>query len=267
MPFTAHMIAVVALLAAGLKCAVADEAVPFETLQVRALKGDFVRDGKLYLPAHAGAKVPVVLFLPGTDGVDQRFDFHRPGLLAAGIGVFEIDTKTGIFTGEKDRPENAFFEPIAFGALKALQAHPRIDPARIGAMGWSAGATVSVSVGYRSAVGKYLVSGEPPFAAHVGLYGGCTQQRVALTGAPILVLQGTVDTHVPVARCRTFAKNFSAGPVSYVEYPDVHHGFDKEGIDRDLNGRIMRWNPDAAVDARARVLAFFIKALKPESPG
>ena len=234
-----------------------------EPLEVRGLgSGTYTRDGKLHLPAGASGKVPAVLFTPGTDGVDQRFDYHRPGLLKAGIAVFEIDTKTGIFTGERDRPKNEFFEPIAFGALKALQSHPRIDAARIGVMGWSAGATTSISVGHRHVANHYLKSDEPRFAAHVGMYGGCSMSRgLLLTGAPVLVLQGKLDTHVRYERCVTFKQSFSN--VAFFLYPDIHHGFDKEGINRTTGGRTMRWNKEAAEDARARVLAFFVEVLKP----
>ena len=106
-----------------------------ENIPVKSWAGDFARDGAFHLPEGIEGKVPAAAFMRGTDGVDQRFDFHRPGLLSAGIAVFEIDTKTGIFTSEKDRPKNEFFEPIALGALKALQAHSRIDPTRIAAVG------------------------------------------------------------------------------------------------------------------------------------
>ena len=99
-----------------------------ENIPVKSLAGDFARDGTLHFPEGIDGKVPAVVFIPGTDGVDQRFDFHRPGLLSAGIAVLEIDTKTRVFTSEKDRPKNEFVEPIALGALKALQGHPRIDP-------------------------------------------------------------------------------------------------------------------------------------------
>ena len=92
--------------------------------------------------------------------------------------------------------------------------------------------------------------------------GGCTSRsNTRLDGAPILVLQGTEDTHVPVSRCYAFEKLFRN--VEFVAYPGVHHQFDKEGKDlvaRD--GRIMRWNQAAAEDARRRVTAFLVRVLK-----
>jgi dienelactone hydrolase len=237
-----------------------------ETVQVSSSTANFVRNGRLFLPDDGGTKVPVVLFLPGTDGMDQRLDFYRPELLNAGIGVLEIDTKTGVFTNRSDRPRNDYFESIAFGALTALQANPRVDPAHIGVMGWSAGATASVGTAWAGAANAFLRPDQPRFAAHVGLYGGCTQQVVELTGAPILVLQGAADTDVPAARCRAFSKDFP-NLVTYVEYPGVYHEFDKSGRDIvDRDGNILRWNKPAAEDARARVLAFFVNVLKPQPP-
>jgi len=46
-----------------------------------------------------------------------------------------------------------------------------------------------------------------------------------------------------------------------VESPDVHHGFDKQGVDQDRNGTIMRWHKDSAIDARRRVVKFLVETL------
>ena len=130
-------------------------------------------------------------------------------------------------------------------------------------MGWSAGATPAVSTAQTAVANHYLRQGEHRFAAHVGFYGGCTQQNFQFTGAPILVLQGAADTHVPYARCEAFKKNFLS-MVTNVLYPGVHHGFDKGGVNWTSDGRSMQWNKDAAEDARALVLAFLVKVLKPQ---
>src|ERR1041385_7834808 len=47
--------------------------------------------GDLELPeAKAGGKLPVVLVLHGSAGIDGRGEFHRKALNAAGIGTLEI---------------------------------------------------------------------------------------------------------------------------------------------------------------------------------
>lgn len=221
--------------------------------------------GTLDLPPAIKGPIPVVVMLPGTDGVDQRQEFHRRALLPAGISTFVVDIKTGNFTGRGSRPTATYFLPVGFEALRVLRARPDIDGARIAVMGWSFGATVSVGLAHASATPGWL-DGKPGFAAHVGLYGGCTSRRsVALEDVPILVLIGSEDTYTDPARCTRFEKMFSN--VTVVIYPGAHHGFDKEGLDRARGGRIMRWKEDAALDARTRVVAFLTKVLKPRAAG
>jgi len=218
--------------------------------------------GTLDLPAGAQGPVPVVVMLPGTDGVDQRQEFHRKALLPAGIGTFVIDIKTGNFTGRKDRPPASYFLPVGFEALRLLRARPDIDRAHIAVMGWSFGAAISVGLAHTSVTPGWL-SGKPGYAAHVGLYGGCTSRSVVLEDAPVLVLIGSQDTYTDPARCTRFREMYSN--VTVVTYPGAHHGFDKEGVDRERNGRIVRWKEDAALDARARVVSFLTKVLRPRA--
>jgi len=74
-------------------------------------------------------------------------------------------------------------------------------------------------------------------------------------------LQGTDDTLVPVERCVTFQKQFRN--VEFVAYKGVHHEFDKEGANVvERNGDILRWNQEAAEDARNRIRTFLVKSLK-----
>lgn len=206
---------------------------------------------------------PVVVMLPGSDGVDQRQDFHRETLLAAGIGTFVIDIKSGHFTSRRNRPSADTFVPVAFAALRLLRRRSDVEGRRIAVMGWSFGGTVSLRLARLGNAPDWL-DAKPGFAAHVGLYGGCTSRRsVKLQNVPVLILIGSRDTYTNPASCTTFEQMFSN--VSVVTYPGAHHGFDKEGVNRNLNGRIMRWKEDAALDARTRVVAFLSPILL--SPG
>ena len=72
--------------------------------------------GSLTLPEGDQAPVPVVVLVHGSAGVDDRYAFHRPALLEAGIGTFEVDFKTNVFTALIDRPPIATFQPWAAGA-------------------------------------------------------------------------------------------------------------------------------------------------------
>src|ERR1017187_6272158 len=61
--------------------------------------------GTLYLPENASSPVPAIVLIHGTMGIDQRGELYRRPLLDAGIGIFEVDFKTGIYKGTLDRPE------------------------------------------------------------------------------------------------------------------------------------------------------------------
>jgi len=228
------------------------------TFSVPAM-GDKTFQATLDLPT-GRTPAPVVVMLPGTDGVDQRQDFHRKSLLAAGIGTFVIDTKTGHFTSRRNRPSATTMVPVGFEALRLLRGRHDVDAGKIAVMGWSFGGTISLRLAHVGNAPDWL-NGKPGFAAHVGLYGGCTSRRsVYLQKVPILILIGTQDTHTDPDRCKTFEHLFSN--VTVVTYPGAHHGFDKEGVNRERKGRIMRWNEDAALDARTRVTAFFTKVFQ-----
>ena len=226
--------------------------------------------GTLTLPKGYKAPVPVVVLVHGTAGVDSRYSFHRPALLKAGIGTFEVDFKTGIFTGPSDRPRNATFQPFAFGALKALRANPLVDPDRIAIMGFSLGGHLSVSVAAKSLLTLWLGPDQPGFAAHVGFYPGCKwlYDRFAFTeptGAPILILAGDKDSYGDGENCPKFVKWLNEkqpGLVSIKIYSNVHHGFDRAGSWKGYDPiainqtAVLEWHGKAARDSRQRAVSF-----------
>jgi hypothetical protein len=68
--------------------------------------------GTLTLLANYKGPVPLVVLVHGTAGVDSRYAFHKPALLEAGIGTFEVDFKKNVFTGALDRPLISTFQPL-----------------------------------------------------------------------------------------------------------------------------------------------------------
>ena len=216
----------------------------------------------------------MVVIVHGTAGVDSRYAFHRPALLDAGIGTFEVDFKTNVFTSPSDRPPMATFNPWAFGALMALRAHPRVDAKRIAIMGFSLGGHLSVSVASRIVVTRWLAPDQPGFAAHVGFYPACKwlEQNFDVTGstgAPILILCGEKDAWGDGEACQSFGdwlNEAQPGVVSLTMYPDVHHGFDRQGswqgyapYAKNRTG-ILQWDAEAANDSRDRAVSFLRQA-------
>jgi dienelactone hydrolase len=236
--------------------------------------------GTLQLP-DGEARVPAVLIVHGSGGVDGRGAFHAQALNAAGIATLEIDmwTPRGV-TGLQNRPRNVMDTmPDVWGGWRLLGAHPRIDPSRIGVMGFSWGgvATMLSAFGLRPADASATL-GEARFAAHVALYplcelylpGGRGRSLVesgAPTGAPVLVYNGDQDDYdVDPNDCLKLPAAFSTMPIRVVMVPGATHGFDGRGsapfFDRSAKagkGAQIRMvaDPAAAASVRAGAVAFF----------
>lgn len=187
------------------------------------LQTEITVKGKLKLPVRCNAKnrgrpanekLPAVLVLHGSAGVDSRGDFYARALNKAGIATLEIDywEARGV-SGIADRPPLPIFTyPDAFGGLAFLSAHESIDPDRIGVLGFSWGGVMSLAAAEQLYAG--LFGNGLRFAAHAAHYPVCyganndeillafgvdsttagTRFR-SLTGAPVLIQIGTEDDY------------------------------------------------------------------------
>jgi dienelactone hydrolase len=228
--------------------------------------------GTLYLPGNAPGPVPAVVLVHGTTGIDMRNEFYREPILSAGIAVFEVDFKTGIYSSAMDRPRMETFVPMAFAALKELRKLPSIDPHRIAIMGFSMGGHISLETAVASNV-KRWIGDDKGFMAFVMFYPVCRpfiyeleQSQSKLTGAPMIVFYGTEDAYgegkaVPEFKSLLAEKyNFN---LTTVEYPGATHGFNRNAPavaypdPAAIGGRgYMKWNPEAADDSVTKVVAF-----------
>jgi dienelactone hydrolase len=230
----------------------------------------------VYMPGKSPSPCPAIVLVHGTGGIDSRGAFYREAILNAGIAIFEVDFKTGIYTGPSNRPQNETFLPLAFAALKELRKLPAIDPARIGIMGFSMGGGITLRTAVE-ANRKLWMGDEKGFATHAAFYpvcktfikklGKCSQ----LTGAPMIIFYGTEDSYgegsaVPELK-RLLQKKYNF-EVTTVEYPGATHGFNRNGpplsyadsAAKDGKG-YMAWNADAANDSLIKVAAFLRETL------
>ncbi len=236
----------------------------------------------LNLPS-GGSRLPVVLIVHGSGGVDGRGQFHAEALNAAGIATLEVNMwKPRGVTGPQNRPRHVMDTmPDVWGAWKFLADHPRIDPEKIGMMGFSWGGVASMLAAF-----DLKPAGMPPelaaarFAAFAPFYPVCTLympgglarallEKGKPTGAPMLLQTGTRDDYEihPLA-CQRMATEFPSLPLTLVMIEGATHAFDGLGnatfTDRSAKigrGAEVRFiaNPPAAAKARADAVAFFRK--------
>ena len=225
--------------------------------------------GTLFLPETNKTPCPAVVMVHGTSGINSVGAFYRDSILQSGIAIFEVDFKTGIYTGPSDRPSPDTLVAMGFAALKALRKLPAIDPDRIGIMAFSMGGHLAVNTAFEKNR-KLWMGDEKGFATRAAFYPVCkgflSQSDCKVTGAPMIILYGTEDAYgdgnnVPVFKRLLLKK--CGFDVTIVEYPGAHHGFNRNQPAlsyRDpaaIGGKgYMAWDANAANDSLTRVLDF-----------
>ena len=151
-----------------------------------------------------------------------------------GVATFLVDSfaPRGIASTGADQSRLPLAASIAdaLHALQLLSTHPRIDPTRIGIIGFSKGGQVALYTAlepFREAVmGK---DGER-FALHIALYASCSipYKGAPVSDAPILLLLGGADDYTPSAHCGRYANwlREHGGNVDLNVIKGGHHGFD-----------------------------------------
>jgi len=231
--------------------------------------------GTLYLPPNASKPCPAVVMVHGTMGIDSRGALYRDPIVKAGIAVFEVDFKTGIYKTPFDRPKPDVLLPMGFAALKELRKVPAINPDRVGIMGFSMGGHLAVYAAFE-ANRKLWMGDEKGFAAHVGFYPVCKtfvkQKDLQVTRAPMMILYGTKDSYgdgkaVPELKSMLFKKD--QFDVTAVEYAGASHGFNRDApplsyLDpaaTHMKGH-MEYSAEATNDSLGKVVAFLRQSLE-----
>jgi dienelactone hydrolase len=166
----------------------------------------------LRLPGHASAwrKVPAVVLLHGSGGIAQgREPDYAHALASRGIAALVVDYYGARGTG----PEYPYMARVlsvtefdvvadAYGALRALSAHPAIDSERIVLVGFSYGG-MATRIAMDTRVRARLAPESAGFAGFVDFYGTCFQDfgTRQTNLAPLLTLRGTEDRSNDLAAC------------------------------------------------------------------
>jgi dienelactone hydrolase len=225
----------------------------------------------LYLPDNPTGTIPAVVMVHGTSGVNVVGQLYREPILNAGIAIFEVDFKTGVFTSAMDRPHIETFLPMAFAALKELRKNPAVDPDRIAIMGFSMGGGVTL----RTAIEdnrKAWMGKEKGFAAHAAFYPvakpliSIVEHSSGMTGAPIIIFYGTEDSYgdgTGVPELKSVLKRKFNFDVATVEYAGATHAFNANTPPitipdpAAIGGRsFIKFDPEASSDSVTKVVAF-----------
>jgi dienelactone hydrolase len=196
--------------------------------------------GYLSLPPGTG-RVPAMVLMHGSSGLNSGSRVHYSQLLNRyGIAAFYVDSFTGrgLSSSVRDQSVLSYVDNTrdAFVALRLLRGHPRIDPARIGVMGFSRGGTVTWAAALRDAYVPFRREGLT-FALHVAYYPGCNfGPTAAMTGAPMLFLLGGADNWVSAQHCLDFIhyQQRTNPRIEMKVYPGAHHAWDSPAADMRL---------------------------------
>jgi dienelactone hydrolase len=245
------------------------------------------------VPAHFGrpagpmTKVPAVLILHGSSGIDGRGAFYARALQEAGIATLEI--KMFQF-GRRPKAGPMATIPHASAALRWLGTQPSIDGKRLGVMGFSWGGMMTVLLS-SELVQEHLGKDVPKPVAFAPLYPVCSiiarvvknperafyNAQTRMSASPMLIHVGTNDDYEEGKHsCDAL---IAMWPAAAREQVTVHyvkgatHAFDSQGAARQFydmlahagRGGMVSFvpSPKDADETRKAVVTFFVKHLNP----
>jgi dienelactone hydrolase len=227
--------------------AIAQQKVSFQTENFKTWSDYFADkpsdrptiDGVLTLPPGNG-QVPAVIVMHGGTGITPAETDAAKTLVSAGFAAFVVDRATGrnilIGPGKPLRIHIASQLADGMNALRALTEQPRVDPARIGMLGFSQGGEITLALESKVLEGPYAALGQH-YAAFVGVYPVCLLTSEGMgtsTDAPTLLLVGGKDRAATAASCRAVValhqQTKTGSNIRIVEYPDAEHGWANSDI-------------------------------------
>lgn len=232
--------------------------------------------GLLHPPEVGALPSPAVLVVHDALGLDQRSQRYIARLNAAGILAVEVELRANPPDGwAEPLPGEAEAAVLLAQAIAALARDPRVDPLRIGALGFGVGARALALV-------PPVEDGRATVAARLLLYPGCGSLGALLRApphaprsvpSPVLLLHGEDDPANAPAECDGLSAALGPGaPVRRIAYRGATYAWDlpqvAEGTHAgqpwpDREGTIpVRWWPELADLTAAKAAAFFARELR-----
>ena len=248
------------------------ERVEFESASQQLVSGAIMPgdriQGDLAKPDGAGP-FPAVIGLHGCAGMhDTTKQRLVDELVARGYVILLVDsyatrgidhacTFSAFATFLRRRPD-------AYGALLFLARQTFVDPHRVAAVGFSAGARVTLSVAEPNSFELFVPPGNLRFRAAAAFNPPC-EQAMARPGIPTLIFIGALDDWTPAADCSSKIASWGndGPPVELVVYPGAHHGFYYPHLQpgTTLFGHWLEYNGEAADNAMHRLHQFLDRHL------
>jgi len=190
--------------------------------------------GELRIPKGGSEKLPAVVIVHGSGGINARQERWVQELNSVGVATFALDSFAGrgIVTTINDQSQLTDLAMMidAFQALAVLAKHPRLDANRIAIMGASKGAVAAVY----SSMDRFRKMYGPPdasFAAHIGLYTPCNVNYIAddqVSKKPIRLFHGIADDWVAIGPCRAYVERLrkASADATLTEFANAVHAYD-----------------------------------------
>jgi dienelactone hydrolase len=192
---------------------------------------------ELLLPDAAAAKIPAMIIVHGSGGVDAQREYaYAQEFLKMNVAAAVIDSFGGRGIGATVRNQDAVSTHDmlvdAANTLTALAHHQGIDPDRIGIIGFSKGGTVVT----KAALLRYvepLTKNAARFSLLIALYPWCGDFPLDLraSDAPVYLLLGSDDNYVGTASCLEYGNRVKelGGNIVAKTYARAKHGWDVAG--------------------------------------
>ena len=188
--------------------------------------------GELLFPKGDGP-FPAVVLAHGCSGVGYAGKAWAPLLREWGYATFAVDSfnprgfKRVCEDGSRLLPLER--TPDVYGALNVVSTHPKIDPNRIGLMGFSHGGIVTINSSTKWAKDKFAQNGQG-YKAFIAVYPYCNVTIPELNSitTSLRIHTGELDDWTPAKPCEQHVNTLKASnqDAEISIYPNAHHAFD-----------------------------------------